>query len=75
MRDGQGSSLCSVAESTCEYYCLSIVFGCFLSPLLMTNKKEREGKRRKRERESEQESNCIRFSSTASGFSSLEVAI
>lgn len=41
---------CNVARSTCKYCCLSSAFGCFLSPLLMTNKKKRIERKKKRER-------------------------
>lgn len=55
----------SVAESTCKYCCLSTAFGCFLSPLLMTNKNKRE---RGAER-ANKKAIAIRFASTAAGFS------
>lgn len=61
---------CNVARSTCKYCCLSSAFGCFLSPLLMTNKKKKKDREKEKERErANKKAVAISFSSTAAGFS------
>lgn len=73
MRDGQGSSLAVLQEIRANSAAFSTAYGCFLPPLLMTNKKKRERERAKKK------AIASRFSSTAVGFSfcksSLETTI
>lgn len=59
----------SVSRSTCKYCCLSSAFGCFLSPLLMTNKKKKDREKEKERERANKKAIAISFSSTAAGFS------